>query len=202
MFYIANLLYRFVGACNLANQRHHSAFTKRADPRETFLMPRTATFFFASYLICSLQRIPATCRRRYSSCPSWASCQRQTISRQRGNYSLFAAELPGTGVYPLLQLSLTLYLAEWSHFAQIQVLRHAGDPENQGNYKRRWIVGLTRCTSTDVLMLIAGAKYCPNETLHRMRGEQSRVCGGEMCSTLPLFFPRKPSTLWGWGGHE
>lgn len=52
-----------------------------------------------------------------------------------------------------------------------QVLRHVGDPENQGNYKRRCIAGLTHCTM-DVLMLITGAKYCPSETVHRIWGQQ------------------------------
>lgn len=45
MFYIANLLYRFVGAWNLANQSYPGAFTNTADPKETFLMSRTATNF-------------------------------------------------------------------------------------------------------------------------------------------------------------
>lgn len=57
-FYIANLLYRFVGACDLANQINRIAFTKRADPSKIFLMSRTATFFFVSHLICRLLRLP------------------------------------------------------------------------------------------------------------------------------------------------
>lgn len=60
-----------------------------------------------------------------------------------------------------------------------QVLRYARNLENQGNYKRRWIVGLTHYTSMDVLMLIAGAKCCPNETVYRIWGEQSRGKGKE-----------------------
>lgn len=74
-----------------------------------------------------------------------------------------------------------------------QVLRHAGDPENQGNYKRRWIVGLTHCTSMDVLMLIAGAKYRPNETAQRIWGEQrpGGEVGGVNVYHPAIFLPQK-----------
>ena len=65
-----------------------------------------------------------------------------------------------------------------------QVLRHTGAPASQQNYKTRWRVGLTHCTSMDALMLITGAKYCPSETVHRIWG-------------LGRW---KPSILWGWEG--
>lgn len=82
-----------------------------------------------------------------------------------------------------------------------QVLRHAGDPENQGNYKRRWIVGLTHCTSMDVLMLIAGAKYLPSETAHRIWGEQ-RPAGGEVVNVYhpAIFLPQKTFNIVGLRG--